>query len=369
MTFKHFRLNKDLFNAYNEYCKQKLNYTWFKKFIFSMLGGIFIGIGYVAMLMVMTKTNVVSKDIKILLNVISAFLFPVGLLLCIYLGGNLFTSNSMGLISIVYKDKRWVDYIKDLFITLVGNLVGCILIALVVWGAGLFGIKDITNESSGGQVILIMKSKFNQFENHDWWNNLLSAILCNVIIVGATFVSIITNKKGVGAAIVYLMLVVFVISGYQHVVANMFLFSLGSFLSIFGTTNETMMAGYEFGQMIYLNIIPSILGNWIGGIAMSLIYLWAGSYITLKKGEEFQDIVVLTKKQLNQMDIANLKTLWHHHFMLNIFKVECSSCHHKHHRLITINNSKNHVCHKCWLAKNVIFTLKIKKNLIHNKSK
>lgn len=79
------------------------------------------------------------------------------------------------------------------------------------------------------------------------------------------------------------MLVVFAISGYQHVVANFYLFSIGGFLSTTTDNPDLMFSSAEAGQIIYVNLIPTIFGNLIGGILMSGAYLGAQSYIHTRK--------------------------------------------------------------------------------------
>ena len=289
MKNKLFKLDKEHFQVYNEYAKTKLQYTWFKKLIFSILGGLFIGIGYVGMLAIVAYTNDISDAAQIALKLAGACMFPVGLLMCIYLGGNLFTSNCMGVIATVYHDKTVFAYFRDLLVTFIGNMIGSFLIALICWGAGIFGpIKDLSKQAE--YIINMAMSKIDAHHMHSWWNNMLSGILCNILVVGAIIVSLNTKKKGVGAAIIYLMLVVFVLSGYQHVVANMYIFSQAGLMSIFSTTVETTFTSQQVGQIFYVNIIPSAIGNLIGGIVMSLVYLIASSYVFTRKNHNCEQI-------------------------------------------------------------------------------
>ncbi len=342
MATKHFKIKKEQFIQYEEYAKAKLDYVWFKKLMFSMMGGIFIGIGYIGTLMVTTITGL-SNDVANMLKIVGALLFPVGLLLCIYLGGNLFTSNCMGIVSIVYKEKKWRDYGFDLLLTFIGNAIGCFLIALIAWAAGLFGVHGIGDGSRGAALIEIAKGKINT-NGHDWWNNLFSGILCNVLIVACTMVSILTNKKGVGAFIVYLILIVFVISGYQHIVANLFVFSEAGLVSIFGTTPATTFSAAEVGKIFYINLIPTIIGNWIGGVLMSLVYLWASAYV---KG---QDKDHKNKKSLNLKSIHELthqqkQKLWLESSQPVSTKTKCSCCHKHKSELMALD--QDYICYQC----------------------
>ena len=397
MKNKLFKLDKEHFHVYNEYAKTKLQYTWFKKLIFSILGGFFIGIGYVGMLAIIAYTNDISEAAKIALKLAGACMFPVGLLMCIYLGGNLFTSNCMGVIATVYRDKTIFAYFRDLMITFIGNMIGSFLIATICWGAGIFGpIKELSKQAE--YIINMAMSKIDVHHMHSWWNNMLSGILCNILVVGAIIVSLNTKKKGVGAAVIYLMLVVFVLSGYQHVVANMYIFSQAGLMSIFGTTAETTFTGQQIAQIFYINIIPSAVGNLIGGIIMSLVYLIASSYVFTRKHhncEQINTIVqigecdckndqkhdLLSNNQNFQNSFSDDKSNRHARF-LNVHKnqkpiiidfdsneklsieecytiwkkvagynqqpVKCSLCSTKNKTTIKTSNNKN-ICYYCWI--------------------
>lgn len=350
MNLKHFKLKKELFAQYEEYARAKLDYVWFKKLIFAIMGGLFIGIGYVGTLMIATTLGV-SNDVHKILSIVGSLLFPVGLLLCIYLGGNLFTSNCMGLISIVYKEKKWKNYISDLAITFVGNWIGCFLIALIAWGAGLFGMYHVESERAA-QIIEIAKSKFDAAHNHDWWNNLLSGILCNILVVACTMLSILTNKKGVGAFIVYLILVVFVISGYQHVVANMFVFSEAGLLSIYGHSAATTFTAAEVGKMFYINIIPTMVGNWIGGAIISSVYMWASSYV--KNNQEIENQIVNiehgTSLSYEDLSLKEKKDIWNKSAKQVQSNMKCSCCK-KHKAKMVEWIDGEYVCHQCFIGK------------------
>ncbi len=351
MNLKHFKLKKELFVQYEEYARAKLEYVWFKKLIFAILGGVFIGIGYVGTLMIATTTGV-SSEISKILSIVGSLLFPVGLLLCIYLGGNLFTSNCMGLISIVYKEKKWKHYFVDLAITFIGNWIGCLLIALVVWGAGLFGTSSVVDHDRAYRVIEIAKQKISASHNHDWWNNMLSGILCNILIVACTMISIITSKKGVGASIIYLILVVFVVSGYQHVVANMYVFSQAGLLSIYSHGAMATFSGAEAGKIFYINIIPTMVGNWIGGAIMSSVYMWASSYV--KNNEQIENQIINIDNEaitsFENLSYQERKDIWNKSAKQVKSNSKCSCCHkHKNKLLTWIDDSE--ICHQCFVGK------------------
>ncbi|MGL4948566.1 MAG: formate/nitrite transporter family protein [Mycoplasma sp.] len=286
---KFFKLDKEHFAHYNEYTTTKLKYNLFKKLMLAILGGAFVAIGYTGTLVVYGFAEG-AGDLAGLYKFLGACLFPVGLLLCIFLGGSLYTSNCMGFISLLYKDRKGRHYMLDLFITLVGNGLGCLLIALIVWGSGLFGgVGGSALTSAGADVIKTALHKIDASHGNAWWNNLIGGILCNIIIVGTTLVNINCKNKGVSTFVIFLMLVVFVLSGYQHVVANLYVFSIGGLLSTGAANSSLMFTGLQAGEVFYVNLIPSMIGNLIGGVMIAGAYLCAGSYVYNKKKHQLKE--------------------------------------------------------------------------------
>lgn len=288
---KYFILDKKYFEEFAKYTTDKLRYTWFKKLLMGFFGGMFVGLGYTGYLL-MTGSSIAIDPI--LLKFIGSLLFPVALLLCMYFGGSLFTSSCMGVISVLYKEHKTKHYLLDLTLVLLGNMFGTFVFALIVWSSNLFGaIGETSINGAGSHLIDVVLNKIDS--SHQWWNNLMSAILCNFIIVGSIIVGILTKKNGVGAFIIYLMLVIFVIGGLQHIVANAFLFSLGGFLSLH--ESATHLDGEQVGQIFYQNLIPTLIGNWIGGFGLTMLYLSGHSFVSNRKSKN---------KELNETKIIKI---------------------------------------------------------------
>ncbi|MGL4951056.1 MAG: formate/nitrite transporter family protein, partial [Mycoplasma sp.] len=281
---EHFKLNKEHFKSYNEYTLTKLKYSWMKKLIYAIMGGVFVALGYTGTLIVMAY-----GDNSAIFKFLGATLFPVGLLLCIFLGGTLFTSNCMGFISVLYKDVKIRHFWYDLAMVLFGNGLGCFIVALIVWGSGTFGgVAGVPINETGESIINVAMLKIDSHHGHDWWNNILSGILCNVIVVGTTMLNLNTKNKVVSMFIIFVLLVVFVVSGFQHVVANFYVFSISGLISLGATDASNMFSSAQAGEIFYINLIPSAIGNLIGGGLMTGAYLLAYSYRSTKKQEQLK---------------------------------------------------------------------------------
>ena len=191
----------------------------FKTFVFAIVAGICIGIG---------GTVFLSLDNKI----VGSALFTIGLFMVCTNGLNLYT----GKVCYVFeKDK---SYAIDIPIIWLGNLVGTWLMAnlmnLTRLGPG------ITEKAMG-----LCQLKLGD----DLLSIFILAIFCNVMIwVGVD--AYLRNPHEVGKYVgLFLCIMVFILCGFEHCVANMFYIS---------------MAGMWSGKA-FLFLIVNTLGNAVGG--------------------------------------------------------------------------------------------------------
>ena len=92
---------------------------------------------------------------------------------------------------------------------------------------------------------------------------ILRGIICNVLVVLAIWTAA-AAKDAIGKIFaIWFPIMLFVLSGFEHSVANMFLLSLGKLLG----------ANFSWIEMWTKNIIPVTLGNIIGGaIVVPVVY-------------------------------------------------------------------------------------------------
>lgn len=190
----------------------------------SILGGIFIGIGGVVYLSTSS-------------TFIGAVLFTIGLFAILNWNLNLFT----GKICYLFDNKNY----KECTITLLGNFIGTFIVALLVRLTRL----DIVNKA-----VSMCQIKLN--------DNVLSlfilAILCNILIYLA--VEGFKTFKGFSKFLaLFFGVIVFIMCGFEHCIADMFYFSL------------TLNFSFE----ILLRLFIIILGNTIGGIGIRLLVNWS----------------------------------------------------------------------------------------------
>lgn len=195
-----------------------------KFFIKSILAGIMIGIG---------GTVYLSLDNKI----IGACFFAIGLFIIVTRGLNLYT----GKIGYIFDEKP--NYLIEVFVTVVGNFIGTFLVGFALKYTRNYAAL---NEKAAG----LCQAKLN--------DNLLSIFILSVFCGILMFLAVNgykINKDSFGKyASVFLGVIVFILCGFEHSIANMFYFS----------------AAYAWGAKAFLYMLIMLFGNGIGGVIFPL---------------------------------------------------------------------------------------------------
>ena len=171
-------------------------------------------------------------------NLFGAFLFSIGLLVICMYGMNLFT----GKVGYVLINK--FNYIYELLITIVGNFIGTFLVARLVLLTRFKSISD--------KAVDLVNLKLN--------DNLLSifilSMLCGILMyIAVNNYKKINNEIGKYSCI-FMCVMVFILSGFEHSIANMYYISVANLLSL--------------KSLLY--ILVMLLGNSIGSILIALYY-------------------------------------------------------------------------------------------------
>ena len=215
-------------------------------FVSAMLAGLFIGLGYRGYLIV----SGIMADAAVG-KVVGALLFPVGLLLVLIAGADLFTGNTLVTMAWYKKEIKLGDVAKNLSIVWLGNLVGALFLVVLVYYSNTF-----TGSIAEGVMHLAEKKvHLNMVEL------LTRSTLCNILVAITVYMSYAAKDVTGKVIISYIPIWLFVITGFEHCVANMFVLPMGYLLG----------ADLTIGQ-IMANIIPVTIGNIIGGMLVTAAY-------------------------------------------------------------------------------------------------
>ncbi|CAF0868277.1 unnamed protein product [Rotaria sp. Silwood1] len=179
---------------------------------------------------------------------IQAAVFPIGLVLIIMTGAELFTSNTMILmVSTLHRQTTLLNLIISWVISYCGNLAGCLFYqGIFVYYAGL-----LSNDPYHSFTVHIAEVKGNT----QWHQMFLRGIGGNWLVCLAVWLAISgrdLHSKIIG---IFLPIWLFVAVGYEHSIANMFTVQMGMMLG----------ANLSIPKYILCVMIPVTLGNIIGG--------------------------------------------------------------------------------------------------------
>ncbi|NEU04670.1 MULTISPECIES: formate/nitrite transporter family protein [Clostridium] len=216
---------------------------------------------------------------------VAGLVFPVGLLLVLICGAELFTGNCLLSVAVAQKRISIKDMAKNLLIVFIGNFIGTVLIAFLVYGAGLL---DFNSGAVGGYAIKVATGKVNLTVSQA----LFSGILCNIIVCLAVWGSY-TAKDISGKVLMgFIPIFVFIISGFEHCVANMYYLTIGLlakgnpvYVEASHQTAEKLANLNVMG--IIHNLIPVTIGNIIGGSVLIGLTYW----FIYKKSEKNKEII------------------------------------------------------------------------------
>lgn len=198
---------------------------YFDYFLKGIYAGIMIAIGGIAYIAVDNK-------------IAGSFLFSIGLLtICMY-GLNLYT----GKIGYILINK--INYLFELLLSLLGNFIGTFLVGNIMRYTRYENYVEIAKN--------LVEIKIN--------DNLISIFILS-IFCGIMMYIAVNNFKHAKDLIskyigIFMCVMVFILCGFEHCVANMFYFSLANIWNV----------------NVFLYLIIMVLGNSLGSIVIAMYY-------------------------------------------------------------------------------------------------
>jgi formate/nitrite transporter len=199
--------------------------------------------------------------------------FSVGLILVVIGGAELFTGNTLMVMALASRRIRIGEMLRAWAIVYLGNLVGAVGTALLVFLAGQY----LYNGGDVGRVALgIARAKAEL----PFGQALFLGILCNVLVCLALWLSLAARTVTDKVMAIMLPIAAFVAAGFEHSVANMYFIPLAEMIvhgapETFWSMTGLAPADYAavgFPGLLH-NLIPVTIGNIIGGgVLVGLVY-------------------------------------------------------------------------------------------------
>ncbi len=232
-------------------------------FVQAVLAGAFIAFGGTLSLIVGYGFPGISAENPGLQKLLCGCMFPIGLILVVVLGAELFTGNNALLIPAYMRRKATLgDIAVNWTLVYLGNLAGALLFTYaLVYSVGL--LRPAVYHDA---ITSIAEAKVSM----DWMTVFLKGIGANWCVCLAVWLALSGKtliEKCIGC---WLPVMAFVALGYEHSIANMFYLPAG------------MLEGADIDvwTAVWRNIIPATIGNIAGG---ALLVGMVHSYIHLSK--------------------------------------------------------------------------------------
>ena len=209
----------------------------------------------------------------------AAVVFPVGLMMVILLGAELFTGDCLVAMSVFDKKQKISSCIKLLFWVYLGNFLGAAMIALFI---ALSGQLDYSAGMLGAYTIKVAVGKVNI----SFVQGIISGVLCNILVCAAVLMAMCAKDITGKLLASFFVIMLFVTGGFEHCVANMYYITAGLIAMNNPEYVDLTISAYGFSQeyveslnvinFLVKNLLPVTIGNILGGaffVGTPLYYL------------------------------------------------------------------------------------------------
>lgn len=288
---ENFYTVKEAVANYTNGCDSKVNAS--SKLILgkAILAGIMIGMGAAA-------SSVAAHTISDvgLARLAAAVVFPVGLMMVILLGAELFTGDCLMIMGTASKKHKFNDLMRVLITVFVGNFIGASLLALLIYGSGQL---DYSGGMLGAYTIKVALAKVNL----PFGRALISGILCNILVCAAVLMAGCAKDITGKLLASFFTIMLFVTAGFEHCVANMYYITAGLVAGFNPEYVQLAMQEYGFTaeqlstlnleNFLFTNLLPVTIGNVVGGVVLGLALLYFNrEKVTKTVKEEKRDGII-----------------------------------------------------------------------------
>lgn len=241
-------------------------------FYLAMTAGVFISIAFVFYITATTGTAGVAFGLA---KLVGGLCFSLGLILVIVCGADLFTSTVLIVVAKASGKISWWQLICNWINVYFGNLIGALFFVALIWFAGQ---HTAANGLWGLNVLQTADHKLH----HTFIEAVCLGILANLMVCLAVWMSYSGHTLTDKIVVMLLPIGMFVASGFEHSIANMFLIPLAIVIRNFASPefwhsiNATpeQFPSLTMSNFIIDNLIPVTMGNIIGGGLLVGLTYW-----------------------------------------------------------------------------------------------
>lgn len=211
-------------------------------------------------------------------RIIAGVLFAFGLGIVVLTGAELFTGNTLLVISLLDRRVTWGAMLRNWGVVYLGNFLGALALS---WVCARFGWLDAGDGALGAYTMQLAVGKMTM----PFGKAFFMGVLCNILVTVAVLASL-SAKDAAGRILgAWVPVMFFVVAGFSHSIADMTYCALALFgKSAPACAAMAQAAGADlsvltWGRYFLGNMLPVTLGNTAGGVLVGL----AAWYCYLRK--------------------------------------------------------------------------------------
>ena len=191
--------------------------------LLGVLAGAFVGLGSLFFVIVKADPALGFATSQVL----GGLVFSLGLILVVVAGAELFTGNN--LLAMAWADRQIStrELLRNWVLVCLANFAGAVGLALLVHASGHTGLNG---GAIGQTVVRIALAK----QALPWHEAFFRGVLCNVLVCLAVWMAMAGRSVVDKAVAVVFPVTTFVAAGFEHSIANMYLFALAMLVQLPG---------------------------------------------------------------------------------------------------------------------------------------
>ena len=248
----------EIANAYIEAGIKKVRIPLPKMFVLGIFAGMYIASGGICSLV--CSYRLTGGDSRFY----SGLVFPIGLMLCLCAGAELFTGNCLLVIPLFCRKILISEMLISWLIVYLGNFLGGLIMALLI----VYG--HVTHLFDYGLAQVLVTNAISK-TTLSFGDAFVKGILCNFFVCLSVWLSFGAKDLFSKIAALWTPILLFIACGFEHCVANMFFIPAGLFASYEYHLSRVKL---NWGRYLYKNLIPVTLGNICGGAILVGLGYW-----------------------------------------------------------------------------------------------
>ena len=230
-------------------------------FALAILAGAFIALGSLFYTITMTTGTTGQLPAFGLMRLAGGITFSLGLILVVVGGAELFTGNN--LIAMAWASGRVTteQVMRNWGWVYLGNLVGAVGTAVLVW---LAGVHTMSDGAVGEMMVRIARNKIAL----DPVSAIARGVLCNVLVCLAVWLCMGARSVTDKILATVFPITAFVACGFEHSVANMYFLPIGIALAARSAAPLSVSDALS-------NLMLVTFGNVLGGTVLVALVYWS----------------------------------------------------------------------------------------------